>query len=48
MRRVLVTGSRDWVDQTVVWSALNSELQQFPEGIIVVHGVVGGWVGAVW
>lgn len=42
MRRVLVTGSRDWVDTAVIVSALNSEIYQFPEGIIVVHGGAEG------
>lgn len=43
MRRVLVTGSRGWTEPTTVWSALNSELQQFPDGLVIVHG---GAVGA--
>ncbi|AJD82481.1 hypothetical protein SHEEN_63 [Mycobacterium phage Sheen] len=42
MRRVLVTGSRDWKDRTTVWNALHQELIQFPEGIIVVHGAARG------
>jgi len=42
MRRVLVTGSRDWAARTTVWNALHSELVQFPDGIIVVHGAARG------
>jgi len=42
VRRVLVTGSRDWVARTTIWNALHSELIQFPDGIIVVHGAARG------
>lgn len=42
MRRVLVTGSRDWVDRMAIWNALHAELVQFPSGIIVVHGGARG------
>lgn len=38
MRRVLVTGSREWLNRTAIWAVLNRELEQHPEGIIVVHG----------
>lgn len=41
MRRVLVTGSRDWVNRTAIWNALHAELVQFGE-ITVVHGGAHG------
>ncbi|AER26452.1 hypothetical protein FGG39_gp33 [Mycobacterium phage Saintus] len=42
MRRILITGSRDWVARTTVWAALNAELLRSPEGIIIVHGGARG------
>lgn len=42
MRRVLVTGSRDWRDRHAVWNALHEELRRSPEGIVVVHGAARG------
>ncbi|AOZ64863.1 DrpA-like ssDNA binding protein [Mycobacterium phage Louie6] len=43
MRRVLITGSRDWVARTAIWNALNAELHQFQhEGIVIVHGGARG------
>lgn len=42
MRRVIVTGSRDWVARIPIWNALYSEITQYPEGIIVVHGGAEG------
>lgn len=42
MRRILVTGSRDWVARTTIWNALNQELLQFPDGIVIVHGGARG------
>ena len=45
VRRVLITGSRDWQDQRAVWDALNEQLteaQMVGEGICVVHGNATG------
>ncbi|AGI61742.1 hypothetical protein PBI_ISCA_62 [Mycobacterium phage Isca] len=41
VRRVLVTGSRDWKDRTTVWAALRQELEQFGS-LVVVHGAARG------
>lgn len=38
MTKVLVTGSRDWVDEETV----RTVLEQFPSGTIVVHGACRG------
>ena len=40
MRRVIVTGSRGWVDRTTIWCALNPELDKGP--FILVHGAAKG------
>ncbi|QHB38088.1 DprA-like DNA processing chain A [Mycobacterium phage Noelle] len=42
MRRVLVTGSRDWRDRPEVWRTLQDELDKSPDGIVVVHGAARG------
>ncbi|ASZ75494.1 hypothetical protein KIW74_gp34 [Mycobacterium phage Kimona] len=42
MRRVLVTGSRNWKDRPTIWNALHAELSISPEGIVVVHGGARG------
>ncbi|ATN88129.1 hypothetical protein SEA_CINDARADIX_56 [Mycobacterium phage Cindaradix] len=42
MRRVLVTGSRDWMDRHAVWNTLQAELDRHPDGIVVVHGAARG------
>ncbi|BBC53858.1 hypothetical protein [Mycobacterium phage PP] len=41
MRRVLITGSRDWVDRTTIWTALQSELELFGS-LTIVHGGARG------
>ncbi|AIS73736.1 hypothetical protein SEA_PANAMAXUS_61 [Mycobacterium phage Panamaxus] len=41
MRRVLVTGSRDWKDRTTIWNALRQELEQFGS-LVIVHGAARG------
>lgn len=41
VRRILITGSRDWQDRTKVWNALNQELQQFG-AVTIVHGGARG------
>ncbi|ASR77170.1 hypothetical protein KIV66_gp63 [Mycobacterium phage MyraDee] len=41
LRRILITGSRDWVERTTVWNALNQELQTF-EALTIVHGGARG------
>lgn len=39
MRRVLVTGSRDWEDEVAVFDALTEQLNEdFEHHIVVVHG----------
>jgi len=42
VRRVLITGSRDWVDRLAVWSILNQELEAAHGELIVVHGAARG------
>lgn len=42
MKRVLITGSRDWKDRRTVWTALHSVLAESPEGVVVVHGAARG------
>lgn len=42
MRRVLITGSRDWTDATAVWNALKAIQEYLDEPIIVVHGGARG------
>lgn len=41
MRRVIVTGSRQWVDRLSVWTALNQELEIFG-AMTLVHGGAAG------
>lgn len=41
MRRVIVTGSRQWTDKKSVWTALNLELAEH-ECLTVVHGGASG------
>ena len=42
MRRVLVTGSRLWVNRSAVWQALRDQYGISPSGITVVHGGANG------
>ena len=42
MRRVLVTGSRHWVDRSTIWSALNAEVNRAKGTLVVVHGAARG------
>lgn len=43
VRRILITGSRDWVDRSTIWGVLNAELVYSGEqGIVVVHGGARG------
>lgn len=37
VRQVIVTGSRDWVDRTTIWSALSTELD-LHGGLVLIHG----------
>lgn len=41
MRRILITGSRDWLARNTVWLALNEELERF-RTLTVVHGGARG------
>ncbi|MCA2331873.1 DUF2493 domain-containing protein [Mycobacterium avium] len=41
MRRVLVTGSRKWVNRPAIWDVLKAELQQFG-GLHVIQGGADG------
>lgn len=42
MRRVLITGSRDWTDASAVWNALRALKEYLDEPITVVHGGAKG------
>lgn len=42
VRRILVTGSRNWKDRRTIWTALETEYLVAPRGIIVVHGAAEG------
>lgn len=42
MRRILVTGSRDWKNRRAIWTALEAEYLVAPRGIVVVHGAAEG------
>lgn len=41
MRRILITGSRDWMARSTIWAALNQELQQY-RVLTIVHGGASG------
>lgn len=41
MRRVLVTGSRKWVNRPAIWDVLKAELHQFG-GLHVIQGGAAG------
>ncbi len=44
--RVLVTGSRDWVDQTTIWGALDDALREHHD-VTVVHGACPSGADAI-
>lgn len=47
MRRILVSGSRDWPWDTVVWEALSQQLVKTPDGeFTLVHGACPNGVDA--
>lgn len=42
MRRILITGSRDWPSHHLVIDILEGEVTRHPEGVVVVHGGARG------
>lgn len=42
MRRLLVTGSRDWIDRDLIWGALWDGLQEMAADTVLVHGDARG------
>jgi YspA, cpYpsA-related SLOG family len=47
VRRVLISGSRDWPWSTVVWEALSQQLEKSPDKrFILVHGACPNGVDA--
>jgi len=52
MRRILVTGSRDWDDISAIFDTLNHLMKKWGTNLVVVHGgakgadtIAGQWAG---